>query len=145
MTTRCRLLYHDLDCGEEFFGDELASIYRNFSISCLGLRFEYVGLVPTDIVLYWIEATLTKGRLTPPVRYTAEQAVSGVAELYSSRRGESVCDRWPTNFFFSHSLYSPSSTLPVLVCSLILVTFAVLLPLTIVLCSLAVATRLCST
>ena len=35
--------------------------------------------------------------------------------------------------FFSHFLSSPSSSLPVLVRSLILVTFAVLLPLTIVL------------
>ena len=31
--TRCRLLCHDLDCGGEFFGDDLASC-RNSSISC---------------------------------------------------------------------------------------------------------------
>ena len=38
-TTRYRLLCHDLQCGAEFFGDDLAS-YRISSISCrLWLRF----------------------------------------------------------------------------------------------------------
>ena len=33
VTTRCRLLCHDLDCGAKFFGDDLASC-RNSSIFC---------------------------------------------------------------------------------------------------------------
>ena len=33
VTTRCRLLCHDLDCGAEYVGDDLAC-YRNSSISC---------------------------------------------------------------------------------------------------------------
>ena len=69
MTTRCRLRCHDLDCGADFFGDDLGC-YRNSSISyftyndrrnkrsnCAALAY-----LPSDIYPRWIFASCDSSR-----------------------------------------------------------------------------------
>jgi len=51
VTTRCRLLCHDLDSDAEFFGDDLA-FYRHFSINDLlfGDIWPLVKILPSLVV-----------------------------------------------------------------------------------------------
>ena len=51
MATYCRLLYHDLYCGAEFSGDDLAS-YGNSSISCCSFKHTLSHMDITGLGLF---------------------------------------------------------------------------------------------